>query len=73
MDQPLQAEPKSVVDDIPLFSLTPEDSEPLIEVEPKLPPIQVVPEILLQRNTLNILEIHLIITETLDMFDMVFI
>ena len=45
MDQLLQAETESVIDDLPLFSLIPEDSDPPIQVEPELPLIPVVHEL----------------------------
>ena len=44
MDTLLPAEPESVIDDLPLFPLTP------ISVEPELPLIEVVPELPPQRE-----------------------
>ena len=38
MDKLLQAEPESVIDDLLLFPLTPEDTDPLIQVILELPP-----------------------------------
>ena len=45
MDKPPQAEPESAIDDLLLFPLTPEDTDPPIQVEPELPPIEVIPEL----------------------------
>ena len=55
MDKPLQAEPESVIDDHLLFPLTLEDTDSPIQVEPELPPIEVISSYLLCGNTLYIL------------------